>query len=177
MYYGLKWPCGADDLQQPHLVYIYDSCPRAIPPHGAESGLAGADSLGIGANTLRRSDAHGTRAKGVFISASAAHTSRIHCSPNWRIVSSVSAGLGRSPLGRDKPISSKTSFEISLDSFFCLSTPCPLHLADATLLIQTSRDQRTRHGLQTEEDEKDSRLFEDQRGRSVPSTGQYLTHK
>ena len=95
MYYGLKWPCGADDLQQPHLVYIYDSCPRAIPPHGAESGLAGADSLGIGANGLRRSDAHRTRAKGVFISASAAHTSRIRCSPNWRIVSSVSAGLGR----------------------------------------------------------------------------------
>ena len=34
----------------------------------AESGLTGADSLGIGANGLRRSDAHGTRAKGVFFS-------------------------------------------------------------------------------------------------------------
>ena len=42
----------------------------------------------------------------------------------------------------------------------------PRRVTSATLRSQTSRDRRTRHGSQTEEDEE--HRFEGQRGRSVP---------
>ena len=49
---GLKWACGADDLQEPHTVPTNDSRTHTRPPRGVKCGLLVADTLGAGAGGL-----------------------------------------------------------------------------------------------------------------------------